>query len=130
MFLSAHCILKKFNENSLINDLKKNVCIFGNQIPVLDGKKIIKRYIWSHFGDKKQKNLYSKLEKRFFLHNALVVYNKSILKKLPFDENLTGKEDRYWANKIVKKKLNYLYDPSLIAEHQYTANGNTWKGIG
>ena len=53
-----------------------------------------------------------------------------ILKKLPFDENLTGKEDRYWANKIVKKKLNYLYDPSLIAEHQYTANGNTWKGIG
>ena len=46
------------------------------------------------------------------------------------NENLTGKEDRYWANKIVKLKYNYLYDPNLIAEHQYTENGNTWKGIG
>ena len=74
--------------------------------------------------------MFSKLENRYFLHNALAAYKKKILKKYPFDENLTGKEDRYWDDKIIKKKLKYLYDPNLIAEHQYTENGNTWKGIG
>ena len=129
MILSAHCILKKFNEVNIIKDLEKNSCVFGNQIPVWNGKKISKRYLWSHFSDKKTKNMYSELEKRYFLHNALAVYKKDTLKKFPFDENLTSKEDRYWANKIIKKKMNFIYDPELIAEHQYTIHGNTWKGI-
>ncbi|MDA8831850.1 glycosyltransferase [Candidatus Pelagibacter bacterium] len=129
MILSAHCILKKFNEANIIKDLEKNSCVFGNQIPVWNGKKISKRYLWSHFSNKKTKNMYSELEKRYFLHNALAVYKKNTLKKFPFDENLTSKEDRYWANKIIKKKMNFIYDPELIAEHQYTIHGNTWKGI-
>ena len=129
MILSAHCILKKFNEVNIIKDLEKNSCVFGNQIPVWNGKKISKRYLWSHFSNKKTKNMYSELEKRYFLHNALAVYKKNTLKKFPFDENLTSKEDRYWANKIIKKKMNFTYEPELIAEHQYTIHGNTWKGI-
>jgi rhamnosyltransferase len=130
LIISAHCILKQFSEEQILNALKKNVCVFGNQIPIYRGKKITKRYIWSHFIDKKCINMFSKLENRYFLHNALAVYRKEILIKYPFDPNLTGKEDRYWANKIVKKKMNYLYDPKIVAEHQYTSNGNTWKGIG
>jgi rhamnosyltransferase len=129
LILSAHCILKKFNEIDILKNLEKNACIFGNQIPVWNGKKISKRYLWSHFSNKKIKNMYSELEKRYFLHNALAVYKKDILKKIPFDENLTSKEDRYWANKIIKKKMNFTYEPELIAEHQYTIHGNTWKGI-
>ena len=130
LILSAHCILKKIDESSIIKELNKNnICIFGNQIPVWNGKKITKRYLWSHFSNKKIKNMYSDLEKRYFLHNALAVYKKSILKKFPFDENLTSKEDRYWANRVIKKKFNIIYDPTLIAEHQYTIHGNTWKGI-
>ena len=129
MILSAHCVLKNFKETLITKNLKKNVCVFGNQIPIWNGK-ISKRYIWSHFGNKQEQNLFSKLENRYFLHNALAIYKKEILKKFPFDENLTGKEDRYWANKIVRKNYKYLYDPELIAEHHYTLNGNTWKGIG
>tara|TARA_B100000902_G_scaffold238487_1_gene225860 strand:+ start:4653 stop:5336 length:684 start_codon:yes stop_codon:yes gene_type:complete len=129
MILSAHCILKKFNEKSVIKNLEKNVCVFGNQIPVWNGKKITKRYLWSHFTNKKTLNMYSQLENRYFLHNALAIYKKTTLRKFPFDENLTSKEDRYWANKVVKKKMNFIYDPELIAEHQYTLHGNTWKGI-
>ena len=129
MILSAHCILKKFNEKDIIKDLEKNVCVFGNQVPVWNGKKITKRYIWSHFINKKVRNMYSSLEKRYFLHNAIAIYKKSTLKKIPFDENLTSKEDRYWANKIIKKKMNFIYDPELTVEHQYTLHGNTWKGI-
>ncbi len=129
LILSAHCILKKLNEENIIKDLKNNACVFGNQIPVWYGKKITKRYLWSHFSNKRTKNMYSPLEKRYFLHNALAVYKKITLKKIPFDENLTSKEDRYWANKIIKKKMSFIYDPELIAEHQYTLHGNTWKGI-
>mgnify|MGYP001359943977 FL=1 len=129
MILSAHCILKEFNEKNILKDLEKNVCVFGNQIPVWNGKKITKRYLWSHFVNKRTLNMYSQLEKRYFLHNALAIYKKTTLKKFPFDENLTSKEDRYWANKMIKRKMNFIYDPKLIAEHQYTLHGNTWKGI-
>ena len=130
MFISAHCVLNKIDLQNHIKNLKKYCCVFGNQIPIWEGKKISKRYIWSHFGNKKVQNMYSKLEDRYFLHNALAIYNKKILKLHPFDEYLTGKEDRYWANEIINKKLNYLYDPSLEAFHHYTVNGQTWKGLG
>ena len=92
-------------------------------------KKIPKRYIWSHFTDKKVKNMYSSLEKRYFLHNALAVYKKSFLLKNKFDENLSGKEDRYMAELIMKNKKNYLYDPNLKAFHHYTEAGKTWIGV-
>ena len=47
-------------------DLNNHVAIFGNQIPKWNGKKISKRYIWSHFVNKEVVNMYSKLEDRFF----------------------------------------------------------------
>ncbi len=130
LIISAHCVLNKINVEKLINQLKKFACVFGNQIPVYNGKKITKRYLWSNFANVKVENMFSKLENRYFLHNALAFYNKTILKKHPFNENLTGKEDRYWAKKIIKNKKKILYDPSLEVFHHYTKNGNTWKGIG
>jgi glycosyltransferase involved in cell wall biosynthesis len=130
LIISAHCVLKKINLVKHIKDLKKYKCIFGNQIPVWKGKKITKRYIWSHFKNKQIENMYSEQEQRYFMHNALSMFEKSFILKNKFDENLTSKEDRYWINAIVKKKYEFLYDPELEAEHYYTKAGNTWKGIG
>ncbi|MDC0446193.1 glycosyltransferase [Candidatus Pelagibacter sp.] len=131
MVMSAHCELTKIQLNTHFLDLNKYICIFGNQIPSYMGKKITKRYIWQNFKKIKVENMYSKSEKRFFLHNAIAIYKKSMLKKIPFNENLQGKEDRYWINEIMKKnKHKFLYDPSLEVLHHYTPNGNTWKGIG
>jgi len=130
LIMSAHCVLKKININDLKKNLKKYKSIFGNQIPIWNGKKISKRYIWSHFGANKTINMFSKLENRYFHHNAIAIYESSFLKKNKFDEHLTSKEDRYWANKIILKKHKILYDPNLIVDHHYTENGNTWKGIG
>ena len=129
LVLSSHCILKSFNQKKILSDMKKYVSIFGNQTPILDGKRIAKRYIWSHFKNKEVINMYSDMEDRYFLHNAVAIYKKSFLMKNKFDEFLSGKEDRYWANDIVKKKHNFLYDPELSAEHHFTPNGNTWKGL-
>ena len=131
MIMSAHCVLNKINLKKHIKDLQKNISIFGNQIPIYLGKKITKRYIWSHFKDKPKVNMYSSLEDRYFLHNAIAIYKKKFMLKNPFNENLQGKEDRYWINDLKKnKKYDYLYDPQLQVYHNYTDNGNTWKGIG
>ena len=130
MIMSAHCILKNINYAKHTKDLKKYAGIFGKQNPIWNGKRITKRYIWSHFVNKEIKNMYSKLENRYFFHNAISMFQKKLLLKYPFQEKLAGKEDRYWANRIIKKKMNYLYDPSVEVDHQYTENGNTWKGIG
>ena len=130
LVLSAHCILKKINIDKLIDSLSKNIAVFGNQIPVLNGNKINKRYIWSHFVDKNVLNMFSKLENRYFFHNALSFFKKELLIKYPFDENLYGKEDRYWATFMINKhKKNIMYLPDFEVEHNYTANGSTWKNF-
>lgn len=130
LFLSSHCVLKNFDLRSIKTALKKYPVVFGKQIPILDGKKIIPRYIWSHFIDKKVINMFSKMEERYFLHNALAIYDRDFLIKNPFDEYLIGKEDRYWAKEIIdKRKKSILYDNSLSCYHHFTPEGNTWKGL-
>lgn len=129
LIISAHCILKKINLEKHIKDLKQNVCIFGNQTPVWNGKKIKKKYIWSHFVHKEITNMYSKFEERYFLHNAISIYKRNFIIENPFDEYLQGKEDRYWCEDMIKNKHNILYDPELEVDHHYTINGNTWKGL-
>lgn len=128
--LSSHCVVKKFNKAKHIKDLENHLCIFGNQIPIWEGKKINKRYIWSHFVNAEVVNMFSEMENRYFLHNGIAFYKKETLINYPFDPHLVGKEDRYWANNIIQKKHNILYDPLMEAEHHYTIHGNTWKGLG
>ena len=130
MIISSHCVIKNIDYIKLDKDLKIFTGIFGNQIPIYLGKRIQKRYIWSNFKSKRKTNFFSKIENRFFFHNAFSFFKKSILKKNLFDEELVGKEDRYWAKKIVQKKLKFLYEPDHLVEHHYTPNGNTWKGLG
>ena len=130
LIISAHCVLNKINIKNHIAQLKKYVCVFGNQIPIWNGKKITKRYLWSNFINKKVENMFSKLENRYFFHNAACIFKKTSVKKIPFDESLSGKEDRYWANKIIKMNLKYLYDPEFSVEHHYTSTGATWMGLG
>lgn len=129
MIISAHCVIDKIDIDATIKNLKKYKAIFGKQDPVLRGKKISKRYIWSHFVNKKIENMFSNQEKRFFFHNAASIFKKSTLKKIPFDEELSGKEDRFWIKEIIKSNFKYLYDPSFSVYHHYTPNGATWKGL-
>lgn len=130
LIISAHCVINSIDKEKLLKNFKNYKCFFGNQIPVYRGKKIRKRYIWSNFKDKSCENLFSDQENRYFLHNAFAFYSKKFLIENPFDENLSGKEDRYWANSIISKNYKILYDHSISVNHHYTLNGATWKGIG
>jgi rhamnosyltransferase len=130
LVLSGHSQITKLDLDYVNVKLMKYPAIFGKQTPIYKGKKISKRYIWSHFVDKEETNMYSKIEERYFLHNAFCFYTKKILIDFPFDESLPGKEDRYWAMNIVRDGTNYLYTPIIEVNHYYTTNGATWKGIG
>jgi rhamnosyltransferase len=131
IIISSHCVLTQFDLDKHLSDLNNHVAIFGNQTPFYQGKRISKRYIWSHFIDKEVENMYSDSEGRYFFHNALSFFKKDTLLKYPFNEALSGKEDRYWAiDMIEENKLSILYDPAMSVDHHYTDNGNTWKGIG
>jgi glycosyltransferase involved in cell wall biosynthesis len=131
LILSAHSQILKMDLEYVQNKLKYYSAVFGNQTPIYRGKKITKRYIWSHFRTNEDiDNMHSTIEDRPFLHNAFCFYNKSDLIETPFDETLSGKEDRYWASDILKLGKSYLYTPSIEVNHYYTSNGATWKGIG
>ena len=130
LVISSHCVLKNFDFSLLKEHLEEYSSVFGNQTPFYNGKRIGKRYIWEHFGEEKVKNLFSSMEGRYFFHNAASFFKTDVLLQYPFDENLTGKEDRYWAGDMVEKGHSFLYEPNFKVDHHYTENGNTWKGIG
>jgi len=131
LVLSAHSQITKLNCD-IKECLSEYQAVFGNQTPIYRGKKITKRYIWSHFvNEENVENMYSQIEKRHFLHNAFCFYNRDFLLKHPFDENLSGKEDRYWAESLVNNfGGKYLYSSRIKVNHYWTPNGATWKGIG
>ena len=130
MIISSHCVLKKIDFDFLKRNLIDHCCVFGNQNPFYNGKKVNKRYLWSHFVDKDVVNMYSDSESRYFMHNALCAYKRDILVKYKFSDKLQTKEDRYWAISMIKNGYKTLYSPTLACDHHYTEAGNTWKGIG
>ncbi len=131
LVLSAHCQITKMDLDYTKKCLKEYKAVFGNQTPLYRGKKITKRYVWSHFRKTKEiDNMFSTIENRQFLHNAFCFYNKDFLLKYPFNEKLHGKEDRYWAIDRVEEGYKYLYTPKLETNHFWTPGGATWKGLG
>ena len=132
LVLSAHSQITSVNVEMLNRwFFHGHAAVFGRQNPIYKGKKITKRYIWSHFTNDITENLYSDIEDRHFLHNAFCFYKRDFLLENPFDEDLSGKEDRYWAKDIIDKGYTYLYDGNYQkCNHFYTSNGATWKGIG
>jgi rhamnosyltransferase len=130
LVLSAHAQITNIDIKEVKHNLKNHLAVFGQQNPIYKGKKISKRYIWSHFKNKPSVNMFSEIEQRYFLHNAFCFYNKSDILEFPMPEKYPGKEDRYWAMNIKNLKKTYYYNPNFKCNHFYTGNGATWKGIG
>ena len=130
LVLSAHSQIMDCEFEKIKGLLNEYCVVGGKQIPIYRGKKITPRYVWSHFVEHDVINQFSESENRYFLHNAFSFYTKQTLIKYPFDENLAGKEDRYWVNDRIKEGLDSYYDSVTTCHHHYTDNGATWKGIG
>tara|TARA_Y100000592_G_scaffold76476_1_gene119734 strand:+ start:14933 stop:15577 length:645 start_codon:yes stop_codon:yes gene_type:complete len=132
IIMSAHCELVKFDFNLLKEQLDKKTvgAVWGKQIPIWDGKKINRRYMWSNFKDDSQTNYWCESENRYFFHNAFSMFKREHLVQYPFDEHYSGKEDRYWANNQIDAGYNIFYDSQQEVKHHYTPGGATWMGTG
>jgi glycosyltransferase involved in cell wall biosynthesis len=130
ILLSAHCLIREFDATQAGACVTAHGAAFGKQIPVWRGKKITPRYIWSHFGDDRVENMHSPIEGRPFFHNAFSLFARNSLLTHGFDEEVPGKEDRFWASRWIESGRKYVYLPSMVCEHHYTVNGATWKGVG
>ena len=130
LILSAHSQIIECHFNKVKRYLETHCVVGGRQIPIYKGKKISRRYVWSNFIDEDIVNYFSESENRYFLHNAFSFYEKETLIKYPFNEDLSGKEDRYWVNDRIKEGMDSYYDSATTCYHHYTDNGATWKGIG
>tara|TARA_X000001382_G_C3173787_1_gene180426 strand:+ start:290 stop:949 length:660 start_codon:yes stop_codon:yes gene_type:complete len=135
LIMSAHCEIKSFDSKSvqqkldgvLSNDL---VAVWGKQIPIWDGKKITRRYMWSNFKDLSKVNYFCESEDRYFFHNAFSLFKTDYLRENLFDERHSSKEDRYWANERIEDGKKIMYDATIRVNHHYTPNGATWMGTG
>jgi|TARA_R100000081_G_C4810587_1_gene170840 glycosyltransferase involved in cell wall biosynthesis len=132
IILSAHCQITSLDLKNVITKLndESTAAVWGKQIPIMYGKRIGRRYMWSNFKDENQTNYFSKPEDRYFFHNAFSFFKGDFIKKNLFDERYAGKEDRYWAIDMINNGNNILYDSDSVVNHFYTKNGATWKGIG
>tara|TARA_R110002126_G_scaffold202559_1_gene349941 strand:- start:183 stop:833 length:651 start_codon:yes stop_codon:yes gene_type:complete len=132
IILSAHCQITSLNLKELVSKLEQDsvTAVWGKQIPIMHGKRIGRRYMWSNFKDKPQTNYFCKAEDRYFFHNAFSFFKTEVLRENPFDEKYAGKEDRYWAIDMINSGNNILYDSNSVVNHFYTKNGATWKGVG
>ena len=80
IILSAHCEIKSFDVKSVTQKLDGDVvALWGKQLPIWDGKKISRRYMWSNFKDSSQLNYYCDLEDRYFFHNAFSVFKLGLI---------------------------------------------------
>ena len=80
------------------------------------------------FDDQPRTNYFSFSENRHFFHNAFSVFDKDLIEEYPFNEEVSGKEDRVWAKELMmESEHDYHYIPSMVCHHHYTPNGATWK---
>lgn len=117
--LSGHCIPK--NENwlkKLVSNLKNNKvgAVYGRQEPLPFTSNNDKRDLINTF---RLERIIQKKDP--FFHNANSAFNKSLWKKLKFNETVTNIEDRIWGLQLIKNKYQIIYEPNASVYH--------WHGI-
>lgn len=87
---------------------------YGRQIPLPDSDVMDKRDLWTTFG----------LERRVqrtdcFFHNANSMIRRDVWARFPFDDNISGVEDRDWAKRVVAHGYELVYDPVAMVHHYH-----------
>lgn len=115
--LSGHCI--PLNEKWLTclsaAFVDKQVSgVYGRQEPLPDSDPFDKRDLWTTFG------LERRVQKKDFLfHNANSMIRRRVWEETPFNEVISGVEDRDWAKKVLGKGYSIVYEPSASVHHYH-----------
>jgi len=114
--LSAHCIPtnNSWLENLVdaIQENKKYAGVYGRQEPMSFSSSSDKRDLHIVFGlDRKIQKIDS------FFHNANSIIRRDLWNKYKFDNKTTNIEDRLWAQKLLNKDFQILYEPKASVYH-------------
>lgn len=118
--ISAHCIPvnELWLENLLQNfDNNKVAGVYGRQEPMAFTNDLDKRDLINIFGlDKKVQR------KDPFFHNANSMIRRDVWEEYSFDEKVTNIEDRVWAQCILGKGYEIVYEPEASVFHYHGIN--------
>ncbi len=115
--LSAHCIPvnKKWLSKLVSNFKDKKIAgVYGRQEPMSFSSNFDKRDLLITFGLDKRVQV-----KDSFFHNANSMVRRDVWEKVPFDEKITNIEDRVWAEEVLKKGYNIIYEPDASVYHYH-----------
>lgn len=93
--------------------------VYGKQVPQSDAWPPVQRDYRDYYGDRMrlQKNL-EKFNDHAF-SNANSAIRRQCWEKRPFDETLTGGEDREWAKAMVELAFQIVYEPKAAVYHSH-----------
>ena len=115
--LSAHCV--PLNDAWLYRLVAnfgdpKVAGVYGRQEPLPDSTDFDKRDLWTTFGVERRVQ-----RKDFFFHNANAMIRRSVWEQIPFDEALSGVEDRAWAREAIAAGHALVYEPAASVYHHH-----------
>lgn len=115
--VSAHCIPR---DNYWLAALLGNfqdpqvAGVYGRQEPMPDSSDLDKRDLWTTFGIERRVQ-----RKDYFFHNANSMIRRSVWERRPFNDELNGLEDRYWAKEILADGHVIVYEPHASVYHHH-----------
>lgn len=118
--LSGHCVPE--NPNWLFwlatNFWEPDVAgVYGRQMPVQSTHALDKRDLWTLFGPERRIQTQDP-----FFHNANSMIRRSMWESVPFDEEISGLEDRIWARRIQSLGYKVVYEPRGGVYHPHGIN--------
>ena len=115
--ISGHCIpfdiywlvklLANFQELTVAG-------VYGKQEPLPETGDFDKRDLWTTFGIERRIQ-----KKDYFFHNANSMIRRSIWEQYPFDEEISGLEDRQWAKQVIADGFSIVYEPMASVYHHH-----------
>lgn len=115
--ISAHCVpLNDLWLHRLAAPMQDPLVagVYGRQEPVPDSHDFDKRDLWTTFGVERRIQ-----RKDFFFHNANAMVRRSVWERIPFDETLSGVEDRAWAREVIAAGYSLVYEPAASVHHYH-----------
>lgn len=118
--ISAHCIpLSPFWLTNLIKNFERPDigAVYGRQEPLPESNLFDKRDLWMIFGIEKKIQ-----HKSHFFDNANSAIRRKLWEEIKFNEDINGKEDWDFAQKILKRGHKIIYEPNASVHHYHGIN--------
>jgi rhamnosyltransferase len=118
VLVSAHCIPANDRWLSrLLRPMEDRAVagVYGKQLPLPITLAYEQRNLLTGFppGSRRQTSSY-------FFHNANSAVRRDVWARAPFDETLSGLEDRAWARRAIADGYTIVYEPLAMVYHHHT----------